>query len=371
MFYRFVAFALLLCSIAFATPKLFASNETKPDSANEVQKKVLYLNYVELPKRLIKGELFSVTIRTLSVIKDFEDIEYRLFNAKDVQILNGGIPYRQEKEHAFYDTFWFRATGTHVKLPDIEATLVDYFATPYRKTILRGKRIETIKLNPRKDFCNIIAKDFVIKNYKTTTYDDTHNIVVFVAQAKETFLKDFHLPHAISQGFESLNDNIDLSRMIYYAVIDKKIENLLFSYFNLEKNDFVTLGIPIIVQEDRVATQSDLKPKDNSKKRFKLFAAAGVIFLGVVLLLWRGRYIYIALIVLPAFYIFYLLIPQEKICIKENTKIKILPLENGTVFEITKHPVKLTKIGETKGYVKIELPNKKIGWISNEDLCAR
>ena len=347
-----------------------ASISSEQNSSVPAMQKVLYLSYVKTPKRVIKGEIFSVTIKTLSVIPDFEDIEYALDNGEGIRILNDGIPFRKEEERFFLDTFYFQASGTHVRLPDITATLKDYFGTAYRPTTLQGKEIEAIALNPKEDFCNIIAKDLVIKRYKTTTYDDTHNIVVFVAEAKQTFLKDFHLHGVYAQGFESLSDSIESSRMIYYTVIDKKEENLHFSYFNTLRNDYITLNIPIIVEDDSVTTQSDLKPKDNSKKKIKMLVAVAIILVGVVMLLWRQRYIYILLIVLPGIYVIDLMIPQPKVCIKANSKIRILPLENGTVFQVSDHRLRLDKIGSTQGFVKIELPNKKIGWVKNEDLCS-
>ena len=360
-------FALFLFGMFFIAP---ADENVSEKNAPSAQK-VLYLSYINIPKRVIKGEIFSVTIKTVSVISDFEDIEYTLSDAQGVAILNDGIPYRKEKSRFFLDTFYFQATGTNVRLPDITATLKDYFGTTYQPTTLAGKRIEAIALNPRDDFCNIIAKDFVIKHYKTTSYDDRHNIVVFIAEAKQTFLKDFHLQNVIKQGFESLSDAIESSRMTYYAVIDKKEENLHFSYFNIRKNDYITLNIPIIVDDDSVATQSDLKPKDDSKKRFKLFVAVAVVFLGIVLLIWRRRVIYIFMIILPGIYAIYLMIPTKQVCIKKESKIRILPLENSTVFEVTQRELRLNKIGSSEGFVKIELPNRKIGWVKNEDLCTR
>ena len=364
-------FALLVFWV-FLTGSAADDNTSAAEQNNSTPtlQKVLYLNYVETPKRVIKGEIFSITIKTLSVIPDFEDIEYTLDNGRDIKILNDGIPYRKEQERFFLDTFYFQATGTNVRLPDITATLQDYFGTAYRLTTLQGKSIASIALNPKEDFCNIIAKELVIKRYKTTSYDDTHNIIVFVAEAKQTFLKDFNLQNVYAQGFESLSDSIESSRMIYYVVIDKKEENLHFSYFNTLKNDYITLNIPIIVEDDSVTTQSDLKPKDNSKQKIKMLIAVTIILVGVVMLLWRQRYIYILLIVVPGVYVIYLMIPQPKVCIKENSKIRILPLENGTVFQVTDHRLQLDKIGSTEGFVKIELPNKKIGWVKNEDLCS-
>ena len=365
--FALLVFGVLLLS-AVADESVPATSE--PSAPAPTMQKVLYLSYVETPKRVIKGEIFSITIKTLSVVSDFEDIEYTLQNVHDIKILNDGIPYRKETDHFFLDTFYFQATGTRVRLPDITATLKDYFGTTYRPAILKGKTIEAISLNPKEDFCGIIAKNFVLKHYKTTSYDDRHNIVVFIAEAKQTFLKDFHLHSALKQGFESLSDTIESSRMTYYAVIDKNEENLHFSYFNTDKNDYITLNIPIIVEDDSVATQSDLKPKDDSKKQLKMLIAVGVILLGVVLLLWRQRVIYTLLILLPGIYVIFLMLPPKKVCIKQQSKIRILPLENGIVFEVAPHRLQLNKIGSTKGFVKVELPNKKIGWVKDEDLCT-
>ena len=363
-------FALLLGSVLVFGVENDANTTNEEQNATASKQKVLYLSYVEVPKRVIKGELFSITIKTISVVQEFEDIEYTLKNQKGIEIVNDGIPYRKTTEHAFLDTFYFKATSSDIRLPDITATLKDYFGNTYPSTTLKAEPIEAIALNPTKDYCNIVAKSLNIDRYKTTSYDTTHNIVVFAVSAKQTFLKDFHLKNVTLQGFESVNDTIESSKMIYYAVIDKKEENLPFSYFNTIKNDYIKLNIPIVVEEDSVATQSDLTPKDNSKKQLKLFIASGIILFGVIMLLWRQRYIYIVFIAIPAIYVVYLLIPEKKICIQPNTKILILPLENGTVFEVTSSTMRLQKVGETKGFIKVELPNKKIGWVKNEDTCT-
>lgn len=363
-------FVLLLWSAL-----LFGTDTGKYAQKNEqntptLQQKVLYLSYVEVPKRVIKGEVFSITVKTFTVIEDFEDIEYTLSKSSGIEILNDGIPYRKTIEHAFLDTFYFKAVSGDIRLPDITATLKDSFGTIYPPVTLKAQSVDTVTLNPRANYCNIVAKDFTLNRYKTTPYDATHNIVVFSASAKQTLLRDFYLPNIALQGFESLKDTIESSKMIYYAVIDAKKENLLFSYFNTLKNDYIDLDIPIIVDDDRVSTQSDLTPKDNSKKRLKLFIAAGIVFFGVVMLLLRQRYGYIIFIVIPAIYIVMLLLPEKRVCVRPQTKIRILPLENGTIFEVTDKKMFLQKKGETKGFVKVELSNKKIGWVKDEDICT-
>ncbi len=334
-----------------------------------IKPKVLYLSYLYTPKRLIKGEIFKITIKTLSVIKNFTDITYKFDNEKDIKLLEPS-PKREQNGRYFYDTFYFQATGLHVRTPDITAMLIDDLNSSYRTTTLNGKKIDTIALHQRDDFSHIIAKDFIIKKYKTTVYDNTHNIVLFSAEANQTRLQDFHLKNVTTQGFESIEDTINASKMIYYAVIDNTKENLIFSYFNIGKNDFIKLAIPIIVDDDKVATQSDLNPHDQSKQRIKIILAASIIVIGLILFLIRRKFFYLFLVILPLIYLILLLGKQQTICIKPNSNIRILPLKNSTIFEITKQKLLLKKIGSTKGFVKVEFKNNKIGWIQDEDLCS-
>jgi hypothetical protein len=346
-----------------------ALQENNTSLPQQVLPKVLYLHYDYIPKRVIVGEVFFIRLKVLSTLPTTNTIDYIFSNAANIEALNEKAPLRKKEGKFFYDTFYFKATAPHVRLPDIEANIVSYTQN-FAPTKLMGKEIETIQLNPKPDFCNIIARSFALTRYKTTTYDQEHNIVIFEATAQQTFLSDFHLNKAVSQGFESLRDTIELSKMTYFAVIDKKEENLLFSYFNTIQNNYVTLSIPIIVQEDKVTTQSDLKPQDQSKEKIKLLIAAAIITIGIIMLLWRKKYIYAIIIIVPAVYIILALMPKEQICIKKGTKIHILPLDNSTIFEVTNKRIYLTKIGSTKNFFKVELENEKIGWIKNENTCS-
>ena len=333
------------------------------------KQKLLYLQYENIPKRVIEGEVFGVTIKTLSVLSYTEDVEYKLEGSRGLKILNDGYAFRVEDGRYYHDTFYFQAISKKPKLPTFYASIKDEYGKTYPPEPLSGVEITTIKLNPKKDFCNVVAKSMSIGKYKTSTYDEQSNIVVFSLESNQSLLEEFNLPNAVSQGIESIQSGVLNSKMIYFAVVDKQLENLTFSYFSTLKNSYIALNIPIIVEDDTVSTQSDLKPKDQSRQKLKMFIALGVVLLGVILVLWRGRYVYILLIVLPAIYIVVLLMPEEKICIKADTKIRILPLENGTVFEVTLEKKKLSKIGSTKNFAKVELGNKKIGWVRNEDLC--
>lgn len=330
--------------------------------------KVLYLSYENIPDRVIKGEVFSVTVKTISTVKNFNKINYRFSNKMGLRVLNT-IPYREQKGKFFLETFKFIATGNNSRLPDIIASL--NADREYKKTTLPGKKLNVISLNPKKDFSNIIASSLELNEYKTTSYDNKHNIVVFTAQATNASLTPIKFNNVFKQGVESISkNNVSDPKVTYFVVIRKELEKFSFSYFNLEKNKFVNIAIPIVVDDDSVTTQTDLKPKDQSKEQLKINIAYGLAALILIFAVFKRHYWYLVLILLPVIYIVYMSIPDKEVCIKMGTNIHLLPVNNGTIFETTQSEYVLTKEGSSQNYTKVKLKNEKIGWVKNEDLCT-
>ncbi|MBE0515312.1 MAG: hypothetical protein IBX42_10220 [Sulfurimonas sp.] len=332
--------------------------------------KVIYLSYEEVPSRVLKGEIFTVTIKSLSTVKDFMDISYTLSNSEGLKFLSD-FPKRKKDSKYFYETFHFLATSQSIRLPDFTATLIGNNDEVYRSTALLGQKLNVVSLNPKKDFSNIVANSFEILEYKTTSYDNARNIVVFVAAATNCDISVLKLHGAYKQGIESASESYLDSKITYYAVIDKNLENLSFSYFNLEKNRFIPIYIPIVVDDDSVATQSDLKPKDQSREMLKMAIAGAVAVIASVIILWRKKYIYLLFILFPLTYIIYTGLPSKEVCLNEGSNIYLLPLYNGTIFETAQESYHLQKENEVDGWIKVRLENEKVGWIKNEDICSR
>lgn len=331
--------------------------------------KVIYLSYEELPSRVLKGEIFKVTLKVLATTKDFTDIVYDLSNSEGLKLLSD-YPSRDIDPKYYYETFYFLTTSNTARLPDFTARLIQYNDYQYRTSTLEGKRLNVVALNPKKDFSNIVADSFQIVEYKTTSYDATHNIVVFVAEAQNCDIASFELKNVYKQGIESVSESYFDSKITYYAVIDKKIENFSFSYFNLKNNRFLLVNIPIFVDDDSVTTQSDLKPKDQSREQLKMQIAGAIAAISFFIILLRRKYIYLIFILIPIAYIIYVWSPSKEICIKQNTNIHLLPVTNGTIFETTPSRYHLQKEGKAKDWTKVQLKNKKVGWIKNEDICS-
>ena len=330
--------------------------------------KVLYLSHTEIPQRVIKGEVFSLTIKTISTVQNFGEISYTFNNRRGLRVLNT-VPYRKQQGKYFLETFKFIATRNIARLPDITASLGS--DTKYEKTTLLGKKLNVISLNPKKDYANIIADSFEVLEYKTTSYDTTHNIIVFTAQATNANLETIKFQNVFKQGIESLNKKSFIEpKVTYFVVVNKDIEKFSFTYFNLVKNRFTKISLPIVLDDDSVTTQTDLKPKDQSKEKLKVTIAASIALVILVFAIWRRKFIYIVLIIFPIVYIIYFATPSEDVCIKQGSAIYLLPVHNGTIFETTPSQYTLAKEGSVEDFTKVKLKNEKIGWVKNEDLCS-
>ena len=336
-------------------------------TASLFAEKVLYVSYDAVPNRVIKGEIFPVTLKALSTLRDFDDIEYEFSNYNGLKILDA-TPLREQKGKFFYDTFHMLVTGSTAKLPDVNASIIA--PQEYNGTIVKGEKLNVITLNPKKNFSNIIANSFELQEYKTTSYDNRHNIVVFVATAQNCDIKAMHFNNVYKQGMESATDSYDNAKITYFVVIDKRLEYFTFSYFNLLNNSYELVNVPIIVDDDSVTTQSDLKPRDQSHDTIKMYIALAISILGLILILFKQKYIYLIFILIPLGYTLYLSMPEKEVCIKKGSNIYLLPVTNGTVFETTPQEYHLLKEGSVANFTKVKLQNDKIGWVKNEDTCT-
>ena len=347
----------ILFVVALATPSLLCAKQ-----------KVLYLSYHDenfkenVPERVYNGQYFSITLKTLSTIKQYDKLKYSLRGAKGVRLQNH-VPHRTKRGAYVLDTFDFLATSSHIRLPDFTATL------GHEKSTLKGETIEGVTLNPDQKFSGLLADDLEITAINAKKYDNKHNILTFDADVKHSNIKAFKLNNANEQGFESAKQGIDKASMTYYAVIDKKYDTLVFTYFNLIKERYMKVKIPVDVIDDSVSTQSDLKPTENRHHLIKIGIAAAIILFALILLLVYRQWWLLLFILIPGLYIAYESTPSEEICVKADTPLYLLPINNATVFDVLPAQGIFEVKHSVKGYKQITY-NKKIGWINEDNICS-
>ncbi len=354
----------LLCIALLGAEEPFDYSDTP-----HIDQTSLYSSYERLPESLFKGELFTITLKTLSTETHFDAITYRMEGGEGVRLLSE-TPQERTEGPFFYHTFSFVATGQRIKTPDIIVSLV-YSAHHSNELIrLEGRNIDVIALNPPEDYCGVIAEYLTIERYKANPYDDTQNIVLFDASLIQGDLGSFRLPHIAQQGFESNQSTPHVTRFSYYAIMPKNSDLIEFSFFERRSGRFQKRVVPVIVDDDSVSTQSDLKPRDHRHTELKLYAALGASVLFLLLVLQRRKIIYILALLLSGGYALWIAGPIEQVCVRAQSPIYLLPMRGGTVFEVTQEERQYEREGRVEGYIKIKLPSNQIGWIQHEDLCT-
>jgi len=335
-------------------------------SNTEEQSPALTLSKTKLASQLYVGEIFPLTIKLTPVDVASGNIEYTLQNEEGLRIFSQ-TPHRSVKSDGVYDTFYFLVQSSTLRLPDITANVT---STGGVSNILIGSSLNASVLNPPSTYANVLADTFKLVNYKTTAYDQENNIVVFTVKATHCNIATFSLQNVVKQGFESKLPNVEESTMTYYAVIPKSASTLDFTIFNLSKNRYESISIPIVVDDDAVSTQSDLSPTDARHTELKVGAAAILAVVLIALFYWRRWRGYLFASVAPLFYVIYTLLPNSNVCIKKDSPIYLLPIKNGTIFEMTLQEENLEAENKVGEFTKIRLGDNKVGWVNERDLCS-
>lgn len=254
-------------------------------------------------------------------------------------------------------------------MPDIEVELIkDNFSKPFVK-IVKGKKIEAIRLNPPENFCNVLANSFKIKSFQVNQYDDSQNLVLLKIEANLSNIEDFHLPFSSNEQIEKIDENFPTSSISYVATIPSYIKIFEFYFFDLNKNRFQKFSKELKIRDESVSTQTDINPNKNEHEKIKvlIFIFFATIFL--IAAIFKKSFFYLLIASIFGGYSFYLTTPLKTVCIKENSKIRLLPTKNSTIFQIIDFNLKTKRLNHVNGYTKIELSDGKIGWVKDEDLC--
>ncbi len=328
------------------------------------QEQLIYLNLEKIPKKIYVGQIFPVTLKITSLEKE-KPFFVRLKNGKDVSLVQEPDLIAQKAINHL--TYYFKATGKNIRLPDFTAAYDD---DPVHVYETKGVNLKAIRLNPPDDFCNVLAKNMELVNYQASSYTKQSNIVALQLKVYYGNYDDFQLGGSSNQGIDSYAGELNDTILFYYAIFPSEVEKISFSYFNLDKNRYEKFKIPIIVKRSSVSTQINLDPQGSEFTKFKIMATAVLIFFWLILWLNKKRWIYPVLILLAGGYLVTYLIPLKKVCIKPQSRLYLLPTPQSTPFMTFYERTIVKQMNHNSEYTKIKLPNDTIGWVKNEDICS-
>jgi len=375
--HRFLAITLWLCTIALAESpvlfplqeapspaSLFPKEEPEPERA-PLRQKTLYLTEHSTPSRtLYHREVIELSYKllVLSEKKSFR-VEFLHDIERSAQILNPNATWKQQGDGSFIGSFYLKINKPNYKLPDIKVTLD--LSDHTESTTLGGREGKAISLDRNDAFAKVIAQEFAITDSKVTTYDNDHNLVVFKAQAKLSNLEDFSLAYFKRQGMESSELGQPNAWMIYFAIIPKARENLEFDVFNTQTYQYQRVFLPNVAFDDRVSTQSDIKPK-NTLQLFTLSIAGFFAFIFWLIAFYKRSVFSLIIALALSAWIYFTLTAKDQGTIPSGTEIRILPTRGSTVIFVAPSATQVKILMEKNEFTKVLFEDEKIGWTRSE-----
>ena len=366
-----VKLASFLLLFVFAYANDANLSEESVIEANLPKQKSIFLSYEEVPQKVYVGQVFPIKIKALIANKDFEDItsSFENYDIASLEILNPDAKWQWYSDNIFYNTYYIKVNTKEASFPELSFHLL-FENRVIESETLHKAQTNIIELNKDKHFSSVIANSLEINKYKTTYYDDENYIIVIEMEADTSNLEDFSLQWVSRDGIDSKTTNLPFSKIFYYAIVPEHVKEFSFTYFNLLDDNFKKITLPILVDEDKVSTQIGLNPKESSLQiyRYALLSLISILF--IYFYLKRGKIIYIVLLLFTLGIGIYEELPIHSIKIQENSKVRILPTENSTIFYTVDRPMYAEKLGNKNQYIKVLLPNEKIGWIKESDVIS-
>jgi len=317
--------------------------------------------YSYVPKTVYQNQVFPVTI----VVIDSLDTSIPTFtfanSASNKPLFDKPLVIRNGND-SFY-TFYFKAKKENIRIPAVVISTDDAEVEFLDQTIL----VKTLQMSEH--FSSVLAADLKIKNAQVSNYDEQNHIVSLSIEAFEANLEDMHLTGVVESGVENVERHFAKVKAEFYVVIPVAEKVLKFSYFNTIKKQYITVSVPVVVQDTSISTQSELNPKEDNFEKLKKYTLMGLSGFFILMFLFKRDFFYLVLTVIFIITLLTLYIPHKKICVQEGTALYILPMSTSTISTKIESQLETPLLGERNNYKKIEYKEGIIGWIKNENIC--
>ncbi len=347
--------------VLFLLP-LFAVEEENMHGA-----KSIFLSYQELPSKVYVGQLLPVKIQAIITHTKFDAISMQFGKSISGEIINPNAKWQSIGNNTYETTCYFKIKAPSLQLPSLHVNLL-FKNQVIEKETLDIPTMQAIALKKESSFSNVIAQTLSVNKYKTTSFDAKNAIIVLEIEANLANLKDFNLSQIAKNGIDSFSENGTTQKIYYYAIIPNYQKTFEFSYFDLPTNKFHKISLPVVIESEEVSTQLGLNPKESIFEFYKSVAyGSGAVFF-LLLFIRKRKLIFFLGIAFFAMLFFVDQNPLNKVELKQNSSLMILPTERSTLFFTSNQPLQVEKLAQRGEYVKVLLPDGKIGWTKHENI---
>ncbi len=341
------------------------SGSEEPDPFIRVRN--ILLSYTRTPEKIYLGQHFRIGISAIIPQTDITAIQTDFIGGRSWKLLNRDHPWVQTGENRYENSFILKLTAPDAKLPNIKVTNQSSDGT-IKSEILKPFGTKVVALHKDELFSGVIADTLQVRNHQERPYDEHANIVVLEINATNANLEDFHIPYASREGIDDLKQNGDSQKIYYFAIVSNLKKAFKFKYFNPKLKRYEIVSFDIKPIDTSISTHTELNPQKNKYILYKALFLIAMALLFIALFIFYRRYLYLLFALVFIGLLFYVQIPITRTKLPSGTPLRILPVANSTIFFRTQQPLEVDILLKKRGYTKVLLPNKKIGWVKNEDI---
>lgn len=339
-------------------------------SQDAVKSKEFYLDISSYPKRVFTGQKFDIKLKAtiLKPKESYDRIILSYANGKNIDIINKEPEWIQQKDNIFFTKLTFKTQDTAFTLPKITVALVkEEQIIDFLSLKLPEITFEKIAVNEEL-FSNIIAKELQVLTVKTKQYNNNTLHTTINLEGLNSNLEDIHLKSYGEQGIKSFDEKYPLQNIFFYVMTPSHIKQITFTYYNTLSKDFVTVNIPVNLEEELVSTQTDLNPYNSSMLLYKQSLSVFFLLLFLVIFIVTKKERYLIFVIVSILATVYFFIPNKKVVLTKGTDIYILPTNNSTIYKKLEKRELAEVINEKGQFRKVLFENKNIGWIKENDI---
>ena len=381
---RAIFILIAIISVGISQPAPFESRITNEqmqgiadtDEIVDIDPSLIYQNIdpVELnlssqskDKSIYIYEPFSLnlTAKTDKVLDFDMNLTMRLNN---ITWLNPKPLWSKKSAGVYETTIWLLASSSQSSIESLTLTLNRNGMFFQNKTIKPD--LPLIKsIESKENFANFVGEDLKIEMIKSSKFNEYSNLTTIELISKNGNLTLFNIPGEFQkQGFDSLKGDFKNQNGIYFIISDNNITDINFSYYNPIYNIFNDINLTINVQDSDLSTQVPLNPKEGEFKLYKDISIYFAIIIFLVIFIWKKSYYSLVIAIAFIAYSLYDNKPFSDAKLKTDTKVRILPTSNSTIFAITTKEQDVKIITKKDNYTKVILQNQTIGWVENENI---
>ena len=375
---------ILLISVGFSEPTPFGQRITDEqiqgiadtDEIMDIDPSLIYQNIdpveLVLTSQVKEKSIYIYQPFTLNLTANTDkvlDFDMNLtMRSTDITWLNPKPLWKKKSAGIYETTIHLIASSAQSNIDALTLTLKRNGIFFQNKTIKPDlPKIKNIQL--RTDFANFVGENLEIKMVKSSKFNEYSNLTTIELASKNGNLSLFQIPGEFQkQGFDSLKGDYKNQTGIYFIISDNNKTNINFSYYDYTQNIFKELNLDIKVQDNDLSTQVPLNPKEGEFRLYKELSIYIAIILFLLLFIWKKSYYSFIIAVAFIAYAIYDNKPFSEAKLKANSKIRILPMPNSTIFAIAAKEQNVKIITKNENFTKIILQNETIGWVENESI---